>query len=82
MAHLRELDLRGNSVSDITALAALVNFRSLDLESNPVSDLSPLLKLADLVDLNLTDIPLGENISLLRGFTNLNHLSIRNCASK
>ena len=80
MAHLRELNLRGNSVSDITHLTALTNLRMLDLQNNPISDLSPLRKLADLVDLNLSDIPLGDKISLLRGFTNLSRLGIRNCS--
>lgn len=79
MTHMRELDLRGNSVSDITPLAAMVNLRSLDLQGNPVSDLSTIRRLGDIEDLDLSFIPLGDKITLLRGFTNLRRLSIRNC---
>ncbi len=52
---LEKLDLRRNSITDVSALAPLVALTELRLEDNFVSDVSPLASLNALTDLYVAD---------------------------
>ena len=51
MTQLELLQFTDNSVSDVSALAGLVNLKSLRLENNSVSDVETLTRLESLEDL-------------------------------
>ena len=67
---IRELDLGGTLVSDLTPLANLTELQSLYLRGNNISDLTPLANFTELQSLNLA----GDNISDLAPFANLTEL--------
>ena len=74
---LTDLDLRNQSITDISALSGLVNLRVLQLGggSNSITDLSPL---AGLTNLEVLSLPHGmPDISALAGLTNLRQLVIQ-----
>ena len=54
-ADLRELDLRGSMIADLTPLATLTGLRVLDLADNRIEELWPLAGLDGLERLNLSD---------------------------
>ena len=57
---LEELNLAGNALGDVRALAALPNLRVLDLSGNRVADLWPLAGLSDLERLALAGNRIGD----------------------
>ena len=73
MANLTFLDLDGNALSNISAVAGLTNLTFLDIWGTPISDISPV---ADLT--KLTTLGLGHNnisdISPVADLTNLTGL--------
>ncbi len=70
-----KLNLRYNSITDISPLAGLNNLTWLDLEGNDLTDISPLAGLT-----NLTWLGLGKHditdVVPLSGLTNLTHLDL------
>ncbi len=76
LANLRELDLSGNDLEDISALSGLTNLGWLDLRDNDLEDISALSGLTNLGWLDLRDNDL-EDISALSGLTNLGWLDLR-----
>ena len=57
---LTELSLKGNDISDISALAGCNSIEYLDLTGNDVYDLDPLLSMTGLQNVVLTDLPLTQ----------------------
>ncbi len=76
--NLTELDLGGNSITDLSPLAALSELRVLDLSDNSITDLSPLSALKNLTDLKLDGNQLTEqtDFSPLLALTRLQSLDI------
>ena len=77
LTNLTELDLFGNNILDLSALAGLTNLTWLDLVVNDISDLSPLSGLTNLTGLELEDNSITD-ISSLSGLTNLTELDLSN----
>jgi len=75
--NLRQLNIVGNPVSDIGALASLTNLEVATIGSN-VTDISPL---ADLINLRELRLPgnLIADITPLSGLVNLRVLTLENC---
>ena len=74
---LKDLDLRNNQITDISALAGLTNLTYLELGggSNSIADISPL---SGLTNLEWLSLPHGmPDISALSGLTKLRRLSIQ-----
>ena len=70
---LKELSLKGNDISDISALAGCTTIESLDLTGNDVCDLEPLMSMTGLQDVVLTDLPLTQaQVEVFREQTGLN----------
>lgn len=67
---ITELNLRGNDISDISALSVMENLVSLNLGDNDISDISVLEKLTKLQGLNLDNNEI-EDISPLSGLYHL-----------
>ena len=68
------MDLRGNLISDVSALSNLTNLAELHLDNNPpLSDISPLSKLTNLTQLGLSFNSVSD-ISALSNLTNLTEL--------
>lgn len=74
--NLQTLVLRWNRLSDVSALAALVNLQYLDIHDNQIRDLTPLAGLGDLRTLVLRFNRISD-ISALAGLTALEHLDLR-----
>jgi len=72
---LEELYLDVNQISDISALAGLVNLGALGLSGNFFADISPLSELNKLVHLGLAANAISD-ISPLSGLTALQYLSL------
>ena len=75
LAALRELDVRGAGVGDLTGLGRAVNLVALDIGFNAVADLRPLTRLPDLRKLNLDG--LTADLWELGGLVALTRLSLR-----
>ena len=58
MTRLENLDLSGNSITDVS-LSGLTRLENLDLESNIITDVSPLVSLTNLIELDLRGNPLS-----------------------
>ena len=70
---LKELSLKGNDISDISALAGCTTIESLDLTGNDVYDLEPLMSMTGLQNVVLTDLPLTQaQVEVFREQTGLN----------
>ena len=69
---VRRLDLSGNALTDIAALAALATLQSLDLSDNALVDLAPLRGLTALRRLDLG----GNDIAALWPLAELPHLEV------
>ena len=70
---LKELSLKGNDISDISALAGCSTIESLDLTGNDVYDLEPLMSMTGLQKVVLTDLPLTQaQVEVFREQTGLN----------
>ena len=69
----------GNSISDLSPLAGLINLKWLKLDDNhsSLSDISPLRGLINLIHLDLSR-NLVSDISPVRGLINLTYLSLGN----
>ncbi|HWO07911.1 MAG TPA: leucine-rich repeat domain-containing protein [Polyangiaceae bacterium] len=76
LTKLEGLRLSMNPVSDISALAGMLQMDRLDLGRTQVRDLSPLKKMSKLTELMLDDTPV-EDLSPLAGATSLERLSIK-----
>ena len=64
---LNFLDLRENSITDLTPLASLMNIETLDLSYNGATTVLPLLNLTTLKTLVLTGNPMSqEEVQLIR----------------
>jgi len=74
-ANVTKLDLKINSISDISPLSKLTNLTYLDLWGNEVNDVSPLKNLTNLTDLILWGNRF-DDISSLDNLTNIVRLSI------
>ncbi len=74
---LTDLDLRNNSLSDISALQNLTNLTYLTLRDNSLSDISALHNLTSLTDLNLGNNTSLSDISPLENLTNLTSLYLQ-----
>ena len=73
MTNLTGLDLKGNRISNLSALSSLINLTWLDWSCNYVSDLSSLSSLTNLISLDLTSNPIHD-ISALSYLTKLENL--------
>ena len=71
-ADLRRLDLSGNALTDLSALAGLHGLESLDVSDNAVSDLAPLRGLTELRRLDLA----GNRIADLAPLADLPGLEV------
>lgn len=76
LTKLEGLRLSMNPVSDISALAGMLQMDRLDLGRTQVRDLSPLKKMSKLTELMLDDTPV-QDLSPLAGATSLERLSIK-----
>jgi len=65
-----QLDLNGNQIKDISALAGLKNLKRLSLDDNQIKDISALAGLKNLEYLSLSDNQI-KDISALAGLKNL-----------
>ena len=70
---LKTLDLQGNQISDISALAGLTSLTDLRLHGNQISDIGALAGLTNLERLFLSRNQISD-ISVLAGLTNLTEL--------
>jgi Leucine-rich repeat (LRR) protein len=77
--NVEHLSLRGNSITDLSPLAALTNLKSLNVEGgrNSVTNLSPLSGLTELESLIFGINSFISDISPLSELTNLTHLEIQ-----
>jgi Leucine-rich repeat (LRR) protein len=76
--NLQKLHLEGpfgTNISDISALASLIQLQDLDLTSNKITNISALEDLTQLQKLDL-DSNKASNISALTGLINLQYLSV------
>ena len=73
LSKVKHLDLIGNKITNISALAHLADLESLTLTYNPISDFSHLRDLPKLEQLDLQDCQLG-NIAVLEEFKALKRL--------
>ena len=78
--HLSNWEQQGNDVSDLSAIAGLIELRDLFLSDNPISDLSPLRGLNKLSHLVCKHTKISD-LSPLAGLTNLKHLDVAGNAS-
>ncbi|MDE0467790.1 MAG: leucine-rich repeat domain-containing protein [Candidatus Poribacteria bacterium] len=74
--NLRELDIWGSSISDVSPLAGLTQLTSLILGNNSISDVSRLAGLTQLVELLLSNNSISD-ISPLTRLTQLKYLDLR-----
>lgn len=72
---LEDLNVSGNSISDLEALVYYKNLKRLDLSSNTVSDISILGAMKDLEYLNLSGTMISS-LDSLKGLSNLTELNI------
>ncbi len=72
---LTDLDLSGNSISNISALSGLTTLTDLNLGGNSISNISALSGLTKLTELDLWSNSIS-NISALRGLTKLTTLNL------
>ena len=77
LATLTELNLSGNSISNISPLSGLSTLTELNLSNNSISNISPLSGLTALTELNLSDNSIS-NIWPLSGLTALTELNLSN----
>ena len=78
--HLSNWEQQGNDVSDLSAIAGLIELRDLFLSDNPISDLSPLRGLNKLSHLVCKHTKISD-LSPLAGLINLKHLDVAGNAS-
>ena len=77
MTNLKKLNLDGNQLSDLTALAGLTQLQSLSLgENGAVTDLSPLSGMVELVNLTLPANAEISDLSPLAGMQQLRSLNM------
>jgi Leucine-rich repeat (LRR) protein len=69
------LDLTGNGLTNISALAALTNLNNLDLSQNAITDITPLEGFKFLAQLNLRSNDL-QNIDGLTNIPGLNFVDV------
>jgi len=67
---IKELNLSGSGISDLSPIKDFTNLQVLDLQSTQVTDVEPLASLRKLHTLDLRDTPLS-NIGVLAGLTDL-----------
>lgn len=67
---ITKLDIRGNDISDISALSVMTNLVSLNLKNNDISDISALAELTKLQGLTLDNNEITD-ISVLSGLYQL-----------
>lgn len=84
LSNLTELELKSNSLSDLSPFSELTQLKKLDLHDNRISDLSPLSKLVALTNLDISH-NLVEKLHPLGTLTGLTQLrahdnAIRNLA--
>jgi hypothetical protein len=61
---LEELDLSGNSISDISDIIMIHNLQVLSLENNEITDISPLQELENLNEVNVEGNPIESDDQL------------------
>lgn len=73
---LRDLNIGGNKISDISPIESLVDLRTLDLSWNKIVDISSMEKLTKLetLDVSYNDI---TDIGVVQSLTNLTALNLR-----
>ena len=77
MTNLKKLNLDGNQLSDLTALAGVTQLQSLSLgENGAVTDLSPLSGMVELVNLTLPANAEISDLSPLAGMQQLRSLNM------
>lgn len=76
-ASLERIDLYGNKITDISALAALKEtpIESLSFRDNPLSDISPLAELSGLTELTLENTACTD-LQPLKNLTKLEYLTL------
>ena len=74
--NLKELDLSGNKIADLSPLAGLTHLEWLNLSSNRISDLKPLAGLVNLQVLNLSRNRLND-LTALAGMIQLKELYLQ-----
>ena len=75
MKRLRDLDVRGKGVRDLTGLQFATHLKWLRLSNNQVSDLSPIAGLIELRELRFDDNAISD-LSPVRGLIDLTRLEI------
>ena len=75
MQQLRELNLFGGGIKDITGLEHATNLQELQLSDNQISDVSPLAGLTKLQELHLAENQISD-VSALAELTNLQNLDL------
>ena len=73
--NLTFLDLRHNTISNVSPLSSLINLTDMWLSGNTISDISPLSSLTNLTDMWLSGNTISD-ISPLSSLTNLTRLSL------
>jgi len=76
MTNLRELNLSGNAITDISPLAELTNLRVLNLNGNLLNDITPLAGLTNLEELRLVMYWQIYDVTPLKTLVNLETLHI------
>lgn len=84
LTELKELNLSGNKISDISALLEMTWLEKLDVSNNPIDKVPNLSGMEDLVALNLDDTGVAD-LSFMQGasvselhisYTNINNIAI------
>ena len=76
LTSLNRLFLRGNSISDISALKNLTSLITLDLQNNSISNISALENLTSLRSLNLSANYSISDISVLKNLTSMLYIDL------
>ena len=74
LVSLEILSLSTNPINDISTLSELINLTDLNLENTQVSDINALGGLTSLTILHLAGSPALDDISVLFGLSNLEHV--------
>jgi len=79
LKNLQSLNLRGNSITDISPLISLTELRYLNLHSNTaIQSIAPIKELTNLETLIIRNVPIKEQVDVLRNLVKLKRLNINN----
>ena len=76
---LKHLNLRSSGISDLSPLAGLAHLEYLNLYSDyRIQSIAPLAGLTHLKTLIMGDVSIGNEVPVLQGLSNLEHINLRN----